>query len=91
MRRVKDVLLGVNSEGSRFVVNRNSIVKADKARAVEELILQMARRGQLGGKVSEKQLIDMLENIREQASNEPKIIVSRRRDMESDDDDDYGF
>lgn len=47
------------------LVNRISIVKADKARQVEELIIRMARAGQLQGKIGESQLIDLLEQIRE--------------------------
>jgi len=51
------------------------MVKADKARGVEDLLLRMAQTGQLRGKVSESQLIDLLEQINQQAKPETKIVV----------------
>ncbi|CAG8853869.1 38232_t:CDS:1, partial [Gigaspora margarita] len=43
------------------LVARISIVKAEKARTVEDLLIRMARSGQLHEKVSESQLIDLLQ------------------------------
>jgi hypothetical protein len=51
------------------------MVKADKARGVEDMLLRMAQTGQLPGKVSESQLIDLLEQINKQAQQETKIVV----------------
>ncbi|KAJ3100763.1 hypothetical protein HDU97_001934 [Phlyctochytrium planicorne] len=64
---------------------RISIVKADKARAVEDLLIRMAQGGQMRGKVNEKMLIDLLEQINE-TKTEAKYNVRRRAD-DSDDDD----
>jgi hypothetical protein len=61
----------------RCAVNRISIVKPDRARAVEELIIRMARSGQIRGKVTEQQLIELLEGIKESEVTEPKIVVRR--------------
>jgi programmed cell death protein 5 len=44
-------------------VNRISIVKPDKARAVEDMVIRMARMGQLSGKLGEQQVIDLLEQV----------------------------
>jgi programmed cell death protein 5 len=52
------------------------MVKADKARAVEDLLIRMAQAGQLRGKVSESQLIEILEQINQQQKPETKIVVS---------------
>ncbi len=46
-----------------WLVNRISIVKPDKARAVEDMVIRMARMGQLSGKLGEQQVIDLLEQV----------------------------
>lgn len=51
------------------------MVKTDKARAIEDLLIRMAQTGQLGGKVSESQLINLLEQINQQQKPETKITV----------------
>ncbi|CAG8660386.1 44233_t:CDS:2 [Gigaspora margarita] len=45
------------------LVTRISIVKAEKARTVEDLVIRMAQSGRLRGKVSESQLIDLLQQV----------------------------
>ena len=50
------------------------MVKADKARAVEDLLIRMVQAGQLRGKVSESQLIEILEQINQQKPK-TKIVV----------------
>ncbi|CAG8457966.1 5347_t:CDS:2 [Dentiscutata heterogama] len=57
-----------------LLVARISIVKAEKARAVEDLLIRMAQSGQLRGKVSESQLIDLLQQINQQQKPEKKIV-----------------
>lgn len=44
---------------------RIALVKPDKARAIEDMIIAAARRGQLGEKVSEERLIGLLEQVGE--------------------------
>jgi len=58
-----------------ILVSRIAMVKESKARAVEDLLLNMARSGQLREKVGEKQLIELLETISSQSVAEPKIKV----------------
>lgn len=58
-------------------VSRISMVKPEKARSVEDYLLNMARSGRLGAKVSEEQLINMLEQISQQEEAvKTKIVVS---------------
>jgi len=67
---------------------RISIVKADKARAVEDLLIRMVQTGQIRGKVSESQLIGLLEQINQQQRPETKIVYNRRK-FGDDSDDEY--
>ncbi|KAF0465375.1 DNA-binding TFAR19-related protein [Gigaspora margarita] len=64
---------------------RISIVKAEKARTVEDLLIRMAQSGQLRGKVSESQLIDLLQQINQQQKPEKKIVYNRRKFEEDSD------
>ncbi|RUS13704.1 hypothetical protein BC937DRAFT_94901, partial [Endogone sp. FLAS-F59071] len=60
---------------SPFPVARVQMVKAKKARAVEDLLIRMAQGGQLRQKITETQLIDLLGQINEQekGAKETKI------------------
>ncbi len=59
-------------------MSRIAIVKADKARAVEDLLIRMAQGGQVRSKITEKQLIELLEQVNQQTKTETKIVVSSR-------------
>lgn len=59
------------------LVARIQMVKADKARAVEDLLLRLAQSNQLRNKVSEQQLIDLLGQINQQepSASQTRIVV----------------
>lgn len=80
----------LNSE-ARERLARISIVKEDKARKVEEMLLRMAQQGQIRGKVTEQQLIDLLAQISQSEAAPSKITFSRRRMDDSESDEDFGF
>ncbi|CAJ0831469.1 13520_t:CDS:2 [Entrophospora sp. SA101] len=61
-------------------------LKADKARAVEDLLIRMVQTGQIRGKVSETQLIGLLEQIKQQQKPETKIVYNRRKFGDDSDD-----
>ncbi|CAO3658225.1 unnamed protein product [Umbelopsis ramanniana] len=88
MRRT--MLVQILDNEARERLARINMVKADKARAVEDLLIRMAQSGQLRSKVSEKQLIDLLGQINQQDSgaSQTKIVYNRRR-FDDDSDDDY--
>jgi programmed cell death protein 5 len=67
-------------------VGRIQMVKADKARAVEDLLIRMAQSNQLRSKVTEKQLIDLLGQINQQdsTSSQTRIVYNRRQYDDSD-------
>lgn len=65
-----------------------ALVKPERARQVENYLINAAKTGQLGGKVSEDQLKDLLQQVT--AQQEKKTVVTKRRNtaFDSDDDDD---
>ncbi|KAL7750799.1 hypothetical protein RI367_003756 [Sorochytrium milnesiophthora] len=74
----KTMLMSILDGEARERLSRISMVKAEKARAVEDLVIRMAQTGQIRGKVSENQLIDLLGNIAD-SKQETKITYNRRR------------
>ncbi|RKO86066.1 double-stranded DNA-binding domain-containing protein [Blyttiomyces helicus] len=73
MRRA--MLIQILDNEARERLARIKIVKAEKARGVEDLLIRMAQTGQLRGKVNEPQLIDLLGQIAEQSETKTKITV----------------
>lgn len=71
-------------------LQRLAIVKPEKARKVEDSIIGAAVSGNLRGKVTEPQLIELLENI--SAGNEltktAKVVIQRRKYFEDEEEDD---
>ncbi len=47
-----------------MLVARISLVSPDRSRQIESILLRMAQTGQLRGRVSEAQLIELLEQVR---------------------------
>jgi programmed cell death protein 5 len=76
---------------ARERLSRIAIVKPEKAQALENMLLQAAQRGQIGGKVTEDALIKMLEQVNGgardggDARGGPKIEMKRRNIMDDDD------
>jgi programmed cell death protein 5 len=66
-------------------LGRISLVKQEKAREIENSLLSMAMRRQITGKITEDQLIAMIEKTTDNSSNSIKVI--RRKGIDSDDDD----
>ena len=71
-------------------VNRISLVKPEKARAVEDHLIRMARSGKLKGEqLSDARLSEMLESMAEKEAG-TKVVIKRRTfdDSDSEDNDD---
>ncbi|MES1916099.1 MAG: hypothetical protein MHM6MM_007948 [Cercozoa sp. M6MM] len=71
-------------------LQRVAIVKPEKARAVEEMLINMAQSGRLRDRVSEAELVRFLSQgeSKEQA---PKITFARKRNnWDSDSDEEFG-
>ncbi|KAJ1637480.1 PDCD5-related protein [Pavlovales sp. CCMP2436] len=74
------------SSEARVRLTRIAIVKPDKARQVEDAVMNMARTGQIRSQLDEAQLIQILEQVTGPAEDSrPKITVARRRVMDDDD------
>ncbi|KAF9821593.1 hypothetical protein IEO21_00439 [Rhodonia placenta] len=88
MRR--DLLATVLDSAARERLSRIALVSPQRSQQIEAILLRMAQTGQLRGRVSENQLIDLLEQAEDaQSKGAPKkgTIVFQRRKGGIDDDD----
>ncbi|CAL9128998.1 unnamed protein product [Musa textilis] len=80
------MLSQILSAQARERLARIALVKPEKARGVEDVLLRAAQMGQLSEKVSEERLISLLEQINNQTSKQTKVTIQRRRSVLEDDD-----
>ncbi|PIL30559.1 hypothetical protein GSI_07259 [Ganoderma sinense ZZ0214-1] len=89
MRR--DLLATILDSAARERLARIALVSSDRARQVEGLLMRMAQTGQLRGRVSEEQLIELLDQLdgaqSKAAPSKGSIVFQRRKDAFDDDDD----
>lgn len=83
------ILAQVLDQSARARLSNLALVKPEKANAVENYLIQMARFGKLGGKISESGLIEILEKVSQQTDKKTTVTFNRRRVLDSDDEDDY--
>ncbi|CAN6975342.1 unnamed protein product, partial [Brassica rapa subsp. trilocularis] len=69
------MLSQILSSQARERIARIALVKPEKARGVEDVILRAAQMGQIVEKVSEERLITLLEQINSQTSKQTKVTV----------------
>lgn len=71
-------------------MSRIALVSPERSQQIEAVLLRMAQTGQLRGKVTEPQLIELLEQMEEAQSKtntkKTTIVYQRRRDFDDDDD-----
>mmetsp|Transcript_14084 Transcript_14084/g.17069 ORF Transcript_14084/g.17069 Transcript_14084/m.17069 type:complete len:132 (-) Transcript_14084:458-853(-) len=80
------MLASVLTNSARERLHRIELVKPDKARKVEDMVLGMAQQGKIREKVSEEQLIHWLGQIAEKEPTKSKVNIQRRRSAFDDDD-----
>ncbi|KAL4627463.1 hypothetical protein ACB092_05G167400 [Castanea dentata] len=80
------MLSQILSAEARERIARIALVKPEKARGVEDVLLNAAQRGQIVEKVSEERLISLLEQINTQTTRQTKVTIQRRRSVLDDDD-----
>ncbi|KAI0059107.1 DNA-binding TFAR19-related protein [Artomyces pyxidatus] len=84
-----DLLATVLDSAARERLSRISLVSPSRSRQIESILLRMAQTGQLRGKVSESQLIDLLEQAEDadsKTSAKKGAIVFQRKELDDDDD-----
>jgi len=88
------ILDQIMDSAARDRIQRMKLVRAEKARSVEDSLIRAATTGQLRGKVTEEQLIAMLEQIGGGGGEEggeggkkKGITIQRRKHFDDDDDD----
>ncbi|EGW06775.1 Tudor domain-containing protein 12 [Cricetulus griseus] len=69
------ILAQVLDQSARARLSNLALVKPEKTKAVENYLIQMARYGQLSGKVSEQGLIEILEKVSQQTEKKTTVKV----------------
>ncbi|KIO23413.1 hypothetical protein M407DRAFT_109859 [Tulasnella calospora MUT 4182] len=88
MRR--DLLATVLDSSARERLSRISLVNPSLSKQMESILLRMAQSGQLRSRVTEEQLIGLLEQAEAaQAKTAPKTTISYQRRKAYDDDDEF--
>ena len=84
--QINSILTQILTQDARARLNSIALVKPDKAKQLEGMLISMAQSGQLSDKMTEQQLVKVLEQVSEK---KPRTTVKfqRRRVMDSDDED----
>jgi len=81
-----DILSRLLSADAKERLNRIALVKPDKARKLEEMVIMMARQGRIQGKLEDSALKHMLEQIEGGGGGSSSgVTFNRRRAIDSDD------
>ncbi|GAA6061554.1 hypothetical protein JCM10212_001086 [Sporobolomyces blumeae] len=90
----RTIMSQILSTEARERLSRIALVKPERARAIEQLLMRMAQSGQLRGRVSEDQLIDVLDQVEAMEKGQSgggatksagKITFTRKTAYDSDD------
>ncbi|XP_042599716.1 programmed cell death protein 5-like isoform X2 [Cyprinus carpio] len=73
MEMRNSILAQVLDQSARARLSNLALVKPDKAKSVENYLIQMARFGQLGGKITEAGLIEILEKVSQQTEKKTTV------------------
>jgi len=89
----RDIMAAVLDTTARERLSRIGLVSPERSRQIESIILRMTNSGQLRGRISDSQLIDLLEQMEEgqgktKGVNKTKILYHRRKEFPNDDFDD---
>ncbi|KAF8654244.1 hypothetical protein AX16_003765 [Volvariella volvacea WC 439] len=89
MRR--DMMATVLDSAARERLSRIALVSPERSSQIEAMILRMAQSGQLKNRVTEQQLIDLLDQLEDarekKTAQKSTIVYHRRKDL----DDDFDF
>ncbi|XP_054164475.1 programmed cell death protein 5-like [Oppia nitens] len=82
-----NILSQVLDQSARARLSTLSVAKPEKAKMVENLLIQNTRMGVIRSKLSEDDLIGLLEKVSEQTSKKTTVKFDRRRTALDDSDD----
>lgn len=82
---LNSMLSQILDQNARARLNSIALVKPEKAKKVEGILVAMAQRGQISEKMSESQLVSLLEQVSGKAQK-TTVKFERRRVMDSDSD-----
>lgn len=84
-----NILSAVLTQEARARLATLASAKPDRAKMVENIIIQNTRMGGIRGKVDENSLKELLERVNDQTKRETKVSYERRRVFDDDDDEDF--
>merc|ERR1711976_1034457 len=84
-----NILAQVLDQQARARLNTIALTKPEKARMVEGMLIQMARTGQIQGKLGEAEFKNLLERVSEQTQKATTVKFDRRRAAIDDSDEDF--
>jgi len=82
--QMNSMLAQLLDQSARARLNNVAMVNPGKAKKLEAMIVQMARQGQIPGKLTEKELAKFLEQIPGEQSSTAKVNFRRQKIMDSD-------
>ncbi|KAI4525370.1 hypothetical protein K523DRAFT_293272 [Schizophyllum commune Tattone D] len=86
MRR--DLMATVLEPAARERLSRISLVSPERSRQIEMILVRLVQSGQIRGRISEAQLIDLLDQMEGAGGNKPAakstIVYQRRKDFDDD-------
>ncbi|GJQ68327.1 hypothetical protein Trydic_g16922 [Trypoxylus dichotomus] len=84
------ILSQILDQQARARLNTLMLGKPEKGKMIETMLIQMAQGGRLRGRIGEKELIDLLENVNSQMpQHKTSVKFDRRRAALDSDDDDF--
>ncbi|KAG7157526.1 programmed cell death protein 5-like [Homarus americanus] len=84
---INGLLNQVLDQQARARLNTIMVAKPEKGRQMESIIVQMATSGQIGGRLSENDLISLVERVNAQTQKTTSVKFDRRRAALDDDGD----
>ncbi|XP_045110318.1 uncharacterized protein D2005.3-like [Portunus trituberculatus] len=84
---INGLLNQVLDQQARARLNTISVAKPERGRQLESVILQMATTGQLAGKLTEADLVALVERVNAQTQKTTSVKFDRRRAAFDDEDD----
>jgi len=86
---INSMLSQVLTQDATARLNSIGLVKPEKAAHLKKMIISMAQSGQIGGKLGDHDLQNLLKQVSQKTTQTTKVKFERVRVMDSDSDDDY--